>query len=236
MALHIYFYGLISFIGDDKAKTAVLVTYPGHKSEIATASDSTTAHEGAIIVFAGADAKGAAMADDFRDYIPELSKVIKPTPVLKPDVIQQTDTTSVNAYVKLPSGTLQVADYYEKQAEFKFGEVTARPMGCVARLTYMYLGATSPLVIVGAKKPLPLPAEGWVLIRNSCAHGDKDFKAHRHITTSQNDDDVAKALEGAHCGLSPTPSPKPYYSDVLQTINREVHEIGQVECSNSRFP
>jgi hypothetical protein len=237
MTIHIYFYGLISFIGEGTLHEAVLITYPGHRPEIVTATDRTTAHDGAHVVFVGADGVGATACPDFLTYVPSLSTVIKPPVSLKPAVVQGIDNTSVNAFVTMPKGELHVADFYEKMGEFKFANDAGRPMKCLARLTYMSIDAASTVFVVGGQKQLLLPADGWVLVRNTCLKGGKDFKAHRGITTAVSDDDVAILFEGGTCELAKTWPRPPYWQEVIDSIkSKQIEDLGQIECSSSRFP
>lgn len=177
MSLEIYFFGLISFIGDVKKTDAVLVSYPDHRPEIVTADDSTTAHDGRHVVFDGVPGGGATPSPDFKAYVPQLSKLITQKGYnLKSTVVQGTDNGSVHAFVKLPAGDLHVADLYETMGEFKLAGDIVRPGGCIGRLAYMTVFPDSNVFVIGGERQLTLPRDGWVLIR---------IPAHTEVKTSK---------------------------------------------------
>ena len=235
--LEIYFFGLISHTGSDaNAKRSVLINFTDHKAKVVTSAGAEKEiAAGAHVHFNGLGAE-PQLSQNFRDYIPSLKTVTRSGNDLLDDVKSEKNATEVQAFVHLPDGDLDIADFYNKQATHTLDSVDVRPMNCVGRLALLtcIVNDAAATVNVGSST-LIIPVPGWILFSNGSDAGTKDFHAHRLITKAPNNAYIATVKEGSPCPLSDTWQKGIYYEKVASIVNT-YRDSAQVECSNTRWP
>jgi hypothetical protein len=236
--LEIYFFGLISHTRLDKnTKRSALVYFPEHEATIFTsANDEIKIKDGAHVKFSGLGSK-IALSPDFSEYVPSLKDVITARYDLRDDVKNGKNKKEVQAFVHLPSGYFDVADFYKYQATFYLNNVIVRPENCVGRLALLTCTVdTAEVKVMIGNTPVKVPLPGWVLFANASNNNTKDFRAHRLITTAPDDTHIASVkAETDLCPLYETWHKGTYYPAVADIARRFV-DAGQVECTNTRWP
>jgi hypothetical protein len=235
--LEIYFFGLISHTRlDKKTKRSALVYFPNHEATIYTSSTrSQSIGDGAHIRFKGLGSK-PILSPYFSEYVPSLMEVISPGYDLRDDVKSGKNRKEVQAFVNLPSGYFDVADFYKYPATFYLNFLPDRK-NCVGRLTLLTCAVDDDNVTVSINgTPLTVQLPGWVLFANASNVNadDPHFKAYRSITTAPNiatveedQTDVCPLWSTWHKGI---------YYDKIADIVKSFRDAGQVECTNTRWP
>lgn len=234
--LEIYFFGLISHSGSEtNAKRSVLINFQNHYATIITSAGAKeTLEKGAHVHFNGLGSQ-PNLSQTFRDYIPSLKDCTGHD--LLDDVTSEKNTTEVQAFVHLPQGDFDVADFYQKQATFYLNNVIVRPTNCVGRLALLTCAVNDTIVTINAgSTTLTVPVPGWILFANASDQGTKDFHAHRLITKAPDDNHVATVkVETSECPLADTWHKGIYYDEVAAVVN-SYRDSTQVECTDTRFP
>lgn len=156
----------------------------------------------------------------FQTFVPKLTEVSGHN-VLRQEILTQTPTSSLKAFLDHPPGKLAVVKYFEQQAVFVPEVEKWKTPRCIAAVVRLTLEADQEVVITNGRKTLTLKRSTSLISfwnepkQNSMYHGD--FSTYY---TSMFEDRTDESI--------------PVPTDAICTA--EGDRVDSVECSNTQYP